>query len=344
MYELSEHETFLKKLYIDNNKYSQNHPIDFEKYKILTSNYTELSESNSLFINNTKCNLGTTLLEVEKISNGDSILAFIANRYNPPILHNHSYIEIIYVLNGSCTHFIEDKEYEMNSGDICILAPNALHAISTKCDDDIIINILLSKSIFTFSYLKILDSQNPLFNFIENILYNKKVSPYILFNTGNDVWIHENIMKMVEESSNKPYAYKECLELCTQQLFIHLNQYYGKLSTISNSIDSLVDNDINAILGYISINHATTSLKELASIFNYSETYLSKLLKKYTGKTFMTIITEYQMKHAKNLIENGYKNMTEISQQVGCFDASHLVKKFKKIYGISPFEYKKHIK
>lgn len=71
--------------------------------------------------------------------------------------------------------------------------------------------------------------------------------------------------------------------------------------------------------------------------------YLSRMLKCYTGKTFGKIITELQMKHAKELIEEGKMNLTEIGQEVGCFDASHFSRKFKREFGMSPDEYRRSL-
>ena len=98
-----------------------------------------------------------------------------------------------------------------------------------------------------------------------------------------------------------------------------------------------------AILAYISVNYNQTTLKQTADFFHFSEAHLSRMLKKYTSRTFVQIITELQMKHGKELIEEGKLNLAQISQKVGCFDSSHFSKKFKKQFGMAPEEYRKKI-
>ena len=120
-------------------------------------------------------------------------------------------------------------------------------------------------------------------------------------------------------------------------------RYYQMQAIVAESVQYTHDNHIVAILGYISVNYNQVTLKETAEFFNYSEAYLSRMLKKYTSKTFVQIVSELQMKHAKELIEAGKLSLAEISQEVGCFDASHFTKKFKKQFGISPDEYRKQL-
>ena len=45
------------------------------------------------------------------------------------------------------------------------------------------------------------------------------------------------------------------------------------------------------------------------------------------------------MERAAYLIEKGGKSLTEIAQEVGCFDTSHFNKKFKAVYGCTPRQY-----
>ena len=53
--------------------------------------------------------LGTTVPEVEELTDGDAIDVEVHERYGYPVVHNHVYIEMIYVYSGTCTHFIESE-------------------------------------------------------------------------------------------------------------------------------------------------------------------------------------------------------------------------------------------
>ena len=52
-------------------------------------------------------------------------------------------------------------------------------------------------------------------------------------------------------------------------------------------------------------------------------------------------LVKMAIENAKEMLESTDKTIGEISQDVGCFDSSHLSKKFRSKYGISPKEYRK---
>ena len=95
-----------------------------------------------------------------------------------------------------------------------------------------------------------------------------------------------------------------------------------------------------AVIQYISINYNNVSLKEIAQFFGYNEIYLGQMIRKYTNKSFCTIVSELQMKNASILLRESTLSVTEIGYEVGCYDASHFNKKFKKIYGLTPKQYR----
>ncbi|WP_162012933.1 AraC family ligand binding domain-containing protein [Streptococcus sp. S784/96/1] len=74
-------------------------------------------------------------------------------RYAFPILHNHDFIELVYVMNGSCINYINGQAIAMHKGDFCFLAPETVHALLAVSDDDAIINILLWKESMESSFV-----------------------------------------------------------------------------------------------------------------------------------------------------------------------------------------------
>lgn len=67
-------------------------------------------------------------------------------RYLPANWHTHSFLEVVCVVEGQAVNHIQEQELHMCKGDICIIAPETVHAISAFSDDCIIINIVLRTS------------------------------------------------------------------------------------------------------------------------------------------------------------------------------------------------------
>lgn len=339
--QLNEREKKLKCLYESGRKEMVESVLSYEQYCSCVEMGKCLDDEIGRYYRDKSKNLlGYTIDEVEVISK-EEIDVVVHQRYSYPVMHNHAYVELIYVYSGSCIHFVETGSFEMKAGDICILAPNAMHAVSVSSDDVTVVNLMISKKLFDAAFLGMIRGDRLLVDFFQNVLYNKKVSPYIIFHTKQDALVRKIVLDMYREREEMLYAYKENLELYIKQLFIHLIRCYEMLAVVSDPIEAIQDDHIVAVLGYISVNYNWVSLKAVSDFFGYNDSYLSKLLKKHTGKTFSVIITELQMEHAGKLLEEGKLSITEICQCVGCFDSSHLNRKFNKFYGMSPDEYRK---
>lgn len=338
-FKLNEKEVFFKMMYEDGGEEMLNSPMTFYKYlEIEKSKKRYYEEHESYHINISVNHPGNTIKDVGV--NDECIEVVRHNRYSYPILHNHDYIELIYIYSGTCTHFIESQVINMTEGDICILAPNAMHAISAVHDDDIIINVMISRKLFDIGFLKILKDDINLSKFLKNILYNKQVSPYIIFQTGKNKWINRVFQDIFYESENRDYLYNESVSTYVKQLFIFLIRNYNNKGILSEPLDSSQYNNVMAAIQYISNNYNNISLKEIAQFFGYNEIYLGQMIQKHTNKSFCTIVSELQMKKASMLLKESTLSVTEIGYEVGCYDASHFNKKFKKIYGVTPKQYR----
>ena len=52
------------------------------------------------------------------------------NCFSPPLLHQHTFFECIYVMEGTCTQSINGTTVMMRTGDICLIPPGVKHTIS----------------------------------------------------------------------------------------------------------------------------------------------------------------------------------------------------------------------
>lgn len=282
---------------------------------------------------------GNTIVDVA--IQGDSVEIVRHKRYGLPILHNHAYIELAYVYSGSCTHFVNRQTFPMKEGDLCILAPDTMHAISVQDDDTIVVNIMMSRSMFDRSFLKMLRGGTAISNFMENVLYRQKVSPYLLYPTGTDDYLHEAVFKVLQERDRKDYLFNESVTLYVKHIFIHLIRNYEMMVILADPVDNSQNGNIVAILSYISMHYKDVTLKKIADFFGYNENHMSKLIHQYTGKTFSTLVAGIQMENAAKMLQETKLSITEIANEVGCYDSSHLTRKFRGEYGVSPLQYRK---
>lgn len=80
-------------------------------------------------------------------------------------------------------------------------------------------------------------------------------------------------------------------------------------------------------------------LSEVASIYGFSQNYLSALFSRYGGCSFVEYTTRAKISAAKKLMAAGELKINEIADRLGFESAFYFSKVFKKLEGISPREY-----
>ncbi|KUP04851.1 AraC family transcriptional regulator [Bacillus coahuilensis m2-6] len=106
--------------------------------------------------------------------------------------------------------------------------------------------------------------------------------------------------------------------------------------------EQLENDSIQQIKRYIIDNsHLDISLEGIAAKVNLSPIYISKLFKDQLGINYITFLTECRIEKAKKLMTDGEKSLKEITFEVGYQDPNYFSKVFKKLYGVTPKEYRK---
>ncbi|MCR8645128.1 helix-turn-helix domain-containing protein [Paenibacillus sp. N1-5-1-14] len=96
------------------------------------------------------------------------------------------------------------------------------------------------------------------------------------------------------------------------------------------------------IAKYIEVNaHRDVSLQEISHHFFMSREYISRKFKQYFNENMTDYISRIRMERAKMLLLNPALRMTQIAEMVGYQDEKYFSKVFKKMYGVSPNEYRK---
>lgn len=99
------------------------------------------------------------------------------------------------------------------------------------------------------------------------------------------------------------------------------------LATIKYIEESYYLNDLN-------INNISDKLEITSS-------YLSKLLKKETGLSFIDYLTNIRIKKAMYIMEDPTIKIYDVAELVGYSNQHYFCRAFKKVVGVSPTEYKK---
>lgn len=114
----------------------------------------------------------------------------------------------------------------------------------------------------------------------------------------------------------------------------------NKLMTIRKT-EGAKEQRIIDIMNYIQNNYKTVTLDDLAQIFFLSKPYISKYIKEKTGMTFQENVKKVRMKKSRTLLKNNNMSVESIAESVGYQNVEHYNRLFKKIYNITPVEFRK---
>lgn len=128
----------------------------------------------------------------------------------------------------------------------------------------------------------------------------------------------------------------EILEGLKEYCFL-LGEHFGETR------ETKLQSSLKRAISYMNQEYGNEELMmgDVAKYAYISSSYLSLLLKKETGKTFIEYLTDIRMEHARKLLlDTGMKNY-EVAQACGFANATYFSTVFKSVYGMSPSAYRK---
>ncbi|MBQ6897393.1 MAG: helix-turn-helix domain-containing protein [Clostridia bacterium] len=238
--------------------------------------------------------------------------------------HYHSLFEIYFMLEGSCTYFIDNKVYNVQAGDIVIIPGGTIH--HTKYENIRHSRVLLN---CTEKYIPSVFSQELT---EDNYLYRSH------FLSEEAKKIFEKIEAEYKLNDNLSDGILICQ---THALFYLLMRNKDSCITIDDG-----NSVIEKAVVYIRENfRSDISLSLLAKEFSVSPEHFSRSFKKETGLGFSKYLNSLRLQYAEQLLRSdAAQNITQIAERCGFEDSNYFSKKFKEIYGVSPKRMQKSIK
>lgn len=230
--------------------------------------------------------------------------------------HYHSSFELYYMKEGKCNYFIEDRSYDVVSGDIILIPAGTIHRTN---------------------YNSRTHSRN-LINFVENF-----ISPEILAAAYELGYLYSNralsshidaIFALIEEEYYKKDALSiHALKTHTEQLLLLMIR-----SGNEKKRESEGNATVEKAVKYIQENYMNeVRLSAVARLMNVSAEHLSRIFKKETGFGFNEYLTLYRLQRAEYILANEPgRAIGEIAYFCGFNDSNYFSYKFKQHYGVSP--------
>lgn len=96
---------------------------------------------------------------------------------------------------------------------------------------------------------------------------------------------------------------------------------------------------------YIAANYnKDITVPQIANALYVSHIYLSQIFKSLLGESIISYIVNYRIEQAKNRLEETDEMIYDIAEAVGFHDPKHFSKTFKSIVGMTPSQYRSHVR
>jgi AraC family transcriptional regulator len=130
----------------------------------------------------------------------------------------------------------------------------------------------------------------------------------------------------------------------TQGILFQLVARLSEQEMTYKNTNRIIPVKIIEAMQFIMINlHLSLSVNFLANRANQNTEYFSRLFEQHTGTRPMAFITEKRIERAQHIMATSSVSYTEIADLTGFRTLSHFSRTFKKLTGIPPRVYRKHV-
>ncbi len=242
--------------------------------------------------------------------------------------HKHDFYEFTICTSGKCANWYDfDAELSTNKGFVVLLRPNEFHKIEKKSEDFAHDDVYIST-----------EKMQKICNAFSGDLYDKisdiKGPVYCVMDFDKLKQVQDVVLKLSNVTERNTENDAEHSFLVAELLKLMFEKYVVKkeaaLPDWLEEIRQKISNPENFIL----------PLGDLLEDSFYSRAYISVAFKKYTGETVVEYRNRIRVKYSVSMLSENYMSINRIAGLLGWDNPNNYIIAFKKVYGVTPLQYK----
>ena len=251
-------------------------------------------------------------------------------------IHWHEEMEIIKVQSGKGTVSVDGIKYVAQAGDIFILRPFVMHSINRLDDNDMLSDVI----VFNLRLLETGEADMCTLKYFAPLLNETHSVPCIVRPT--DSWYQpfaQSLTAILNCDTNKEGAELD-IKANLYWMFYHI--YNNRLLNVQKNIaEDKRLYTIRRALEFIRAEYMNQiTIEGLAKHCGYSEFYMMKLFKQFTGQSVVDYVNNYRLTVAGRQLRDTRDDVATIAYQVGFNNVSYFNRQFKKQYGQTPKQFR----
>ncbi len=256
--------------------------------------------------------------------------------------HTHDFTELVIVYGGSGTHFTENEEYSVASGDVFILTGDRAHGYR-NLNNLQLINVIFNRRLlqlkpFSGFDLDSISGYHALFTWEPRLRTEHEFKSRLRL-SHSDL---NTALKITERIEKELGACRPGYKAMVFARFIQLCGFLSRRYEASSTPGMKELSRISGVLSYME-NNITRSIpvSELTELAGMSESTLLRFFNRTTGSSPVEYHNRLRIDNACRLLKETDKTVTEIAFDLGFSDSNYLSRMFKKIIGIPPGQWRK---
>ena len=252
--------------------------------------------------------------------------------------HTHNYIEVIYMCSGSTHHVINGEDVILKQGELLFLSRNAVQEIYPASESDIAVNFIVLPEFFEYGLNMMEPEENLLRSFVIDCLRGENVAAgYLHFKVADVLPVQNLVENLIWTIWNSQPNRRRTNQATMGLLFLQLMNCMDKLETDENAGQQKL---MIAVLSYIENHYRDGELTLLAESLHYDVYWLSREIKRRTGKTYTELVQAKRMSQAAFLLASTSMSVVDVAASVGYDNVSYFHRIFQKKFGVTPRTYR----
>lgn len=249
--------------------------------------------------------------------------------------HRHNYVEVVYMCCGTTTHIANGKRITLQPGELLFLGQGARQEILPAGENDIAVNFIILPQFFDKALEMLAEEETPLRRFLVESLRGGNAN-CLYFQVADVLPIQNLLENLIWTLMKGPAPNRRTICQTTMGLlFMQLMNHTDRLASQSSEEAATVK-----VLRYIEENYPTGSLTEIAAQLHYDLYWLSREIKRSTGKTFKELLQEKRLTQAAYYLKHTTLHVDEVGAAVGYSNLSYFHRIFMEKYGMTPRKYR----
>ena len=249
--------------------------------------------------------------------------------------HQRDHAELVYMVRGSTRHRIGGNELTLDQGELLLLGQNTPQELLAPDENAVAVSFFLSSAFFG-DILSFLGTEaSPLREFVLKCLSQETPYGYLHFRVGGVRQVRNLMENLLLHLLEYPDSRRAIPLYTVGLLFVQLLEESDKLTMGIREQQTVLE-----LLKYLERSYVGGSLTEAANMLHCDVAWLSREIKRRTGRTYTELLQERRLRQAAWLLEHTNQRIADIALAVGYENISYFHRIFQKRFSMSPKKYR----